>query len=133
MFFKTQSNKLSSHRSYDHKISLIEEIKSINDFLYDMFKKELQILIKYIEKMLNKDFIRINSSSIASSVLFVKKFDEDFRFCVDYRQLNSITIKNKYSLSLMKEILNCICKIKIFIKINIIVDFYKLRMIFDEK
>ena len=98
-----------------------------------MFKEEFQILIKYIKEMLNKDFIRINSSSIASSVLFVKKFDEDFRFCVDYRQLNSIIIKNKYSLSLMKETLNRICKIKIFIKINIIVVFHKLRMIFDEK
>ena len=133
MFFKIQSNKLFSHRFYDYKIFLIKEFKFINDFLYDMFKKEFQILIKYIKAMLNKIFIRINSSSIANFVLFVKKFDENLRFCVDYRQLNSIIIKNKYSLSLMKETLNRICKIKIFIKINIIVVFHKLRMIFDEK
>ena len=83
--------------------------------------------------MLNKNFIRINSSLVANFVLFVKKFDENFRFSVDYRQLNFIIIKNKYLLSLMKKILNRICKIKIFIKINIIVVFNKLRINFDEK
>ena len=133
MFFKTQADKLSSHRLYDHKISLVEEVKSTSDSLYDMSKKELQILIKYIEEMLRKDFIRVSSSSVASLVLFVKKSEEDLRFCVDYRQLNAITIKNKYSLPLVKKTLNRICKVKIFTKIDIIVVFHKLRMTSDEE
>ena len=90
-------------------------------------------MIKYIEDMLSKDFIRASSLSVASSVLFVKKSKNDLRFCVDYRQLNFITIKNKYSLSLVKKTLDRICKVKIFIKIDIIAIFNKLRMTKEKK
>ena len=133
VFFKKASNKLLSHRFYDHKIFLMKNFKLVNDSLYDMFKEELKVMTKYIEEMLDKSFIRASSSSTINSILFVKKSSDDFRFCVDYRQFNFITIKNKYLLPLVKETLDRICKVKIFFKIDIIVVFHKFRMIEGEE
>ena len=90
-------------------------------------------MTKYIEKMLDKSFIRVNFSSTINLILFVKKSSDDFRFYVDYRQFNFITIKNKYFLSLVKETFDRICKIKFSFKIDIIIVFHKLRMIENEK
>ena len=72
-FFKKTSNQLSSHRLYDHKIFLIEKIKFVNDFLYEMFKEKLKVMTKYIEKMLKKSFIKINSSSTIKSRIVCRK------------------------------------------------------------
>ena len=91
------------------------------------------MLKKYLKNNLIKRFIRASSLSIVSLVLFVKKLRKDLRFYVNYRDLNVIIIKNRYSLSLIKEILNRLIKVKFFIKLDIIVAFNKLRMIEKEK
>ena len=54
------------------------------------------------------------------SVLFIKKFEEELWFCMNYQDLNTITVKNQYSLSLISETLNHLSWAKIFIKLNII-------------
>ena len=59
-----------------------------------MFKNELLILQKYFKKNFNKEFIRFNFFEYSFFVLFVKKFEKNLRFCVDYRKLNVI-IKKK--------------------------------------
>ena len=60
-------------------------------------------------------------------VLFAKK-KGGLRFCVDYRGLNNITRNNQYTLPLIKETLSGIFKVKYFIKLNITVVFYKIRI-----
>jgi hypothetical protein len=65
---------------------------------------ELGVLKKYIDDNFEKGFIRPLTSFCASSVLFVFKKDETFRLCVDFRQLNSITVKDRYALPLIKEL-----------------------------
>ena len=62
------------------------------------------------------------------SVLFIKKFEEELCFCVNYQDLNAITVKNRYSLFLISETLNCLSQAKIFIKLNIISAFNQLRI-----
>lgn len=79
-----------------------------------MSRDELLMLRKILTKRLSKNFIRVNNSSIVSFVLFVRKFEKKLRFCVNYRALNKITRKNRYSLFLIHEILNNIAKIKYF-------------------
>ncbi len=59
-------------------------------------------------------------------VLFIKKFKEKLCFCVNYQDLNAITVKNQYSLSLISEMLNHLSQVKIFIKLNIISAFNRL-------
>ena len=93
-----------------------------------MSQDELKVLKKYLEENLNKGFIRASCSSTTSLVLFARKLEGGLRFCVDYKQLNAMTIKNQYPLSLIKETLERICKVKIYSKIDIIAAFNRLRM-----
>ncbi len=70
-----------------------------------MFEKKLKIIKKYLKNNLKKNFITINKSLFASSIMFMKKIDESLRFCVNYKKLNQFIKKNKYSLSLIVETL----------------------------
>ena len=98
-----------------------------------MSSDELLILQKYLKKNLKKSYIRSFFSSVVSSVLFVRKSDEELRFCVDYRSLNFMIVKNRYSLSLIRETLNRLSKAVIYSKLNIIEVFNRLKMTHDEK
>ena len=98
-----------------------------------MFRNELLCCRKYFNDMFKKNFIRFNHFSTASFILFVKKSKNELRFCVDYRNLNVMTIKNWYLISLIREILHRLIKIKVYIKLDIIVAYNALRMIFEEE
>jgi hypothetical protein len=87
--------------------------------LYKMFEKELKIVKKYLENNLEKRFIIASRSSFVSSIMFMKKTDESLRFCVDYRKLNQLIKKNRYSLSLIDETLAHLDKAKYFTKLDI--------------
>ena len=98
-----------------------------------MFKDELLILQKYFKKNLSKKFIRFNFFEYSFFVLFVKKFEENLRFCVDYRKFNVIIKKNRYFMSFVQKIFDRICDFKYFIKIDIITAFNCLRMNFESE
>ena len=66
-----------------------------------MSQDELRVLKTYLEENLAKGFIRSSNSPAASPVLFTGKNDGGLCFCVDYRKLNAITIKNRYPLPLI--------------------------------
>jgi len=55
---------------------------------------EILELRRYLNKNLSKDFIQVNHFHMIASVLFVKKLKEEFYFCVNYQDLNIITVKN---------------------------------------
>ena len=80
----------------------------------------------YLNENLSKDFIQVNCFQMIIFVLFIKKLEEELCFCVNYRDLNTITVKNQYSLSLISETLNHLSQAKIFIKLNIISAFNQL-------
>jgi hypothetical protein len=93
-----------------------------------MFEKELKIVKKYLENNLKKNFIVANRSFFASSVMFIKKADESLRFYVDYRKLNQLIKKNKYSLSLIEKTLTHLSKTKYFTKLDIRQIFHRIRI-----
>ncbi len=70
-----------------------------------MFKHKLQKIKKYLIEHLNKGFISFSFASYASLILFAEKKDGSLRFCVDYRKLNGLIKRNRYSLSLINETL----------------------------
>src|SRR5436853_1971119 len=78
--------------------------------------------------MLSKGFIRASFLSIAVLVIFVKKPGGGLRFCVDYRALNAITIKNRYPIPLIQETLSRLSKAKYYTKLDIIAAFNRLRI-----
>jgi len=131
VFSRELMNTLSERRFYDHKIQLQKSKTSIFEPLYDMSQDELRVLKKYLKNNLIKDFIQVSSSFAISSILFVKKPSEELRFCVNYRSLNVMTVKNQYSLPLIREILDRLTKIKYYIKLDIIAVFNKLRMTYE--
>lgn len=77
---------------------------------------------------LNKGFIRASSSPATFLIFFARKSENGLQFCINYRQLNAMTIKNQYLLLLIKKILQRICKVKIYSKIDIIAVFNYLYM-----
>ena len=62
---------------------------------YRMAPAELRELKAQLQELLSKRFIRPSASPWGASVLFVKKKNGSFRMCIDYRQLNKVTVKNK--------------------------------------
>jgi len=128
VFDRAMADQLPSHRLYDHKIELIDEETPSRSRLYHMSGYKLQKMKNYLIKHLNKDFISSSSASYASLILFVEKKDDSLRFCVDYRKLNALTKRNRYSLPLIDETLARIQGSKYLTRLNIIVVFNKLRM-----
>ncbi len=105
IFDQAMINQLSLHHFYDHKIELIDEEMLSRSRLYQMFNHKLQKIKKYLIKHLNKEFIFFSFASYISLILFAEKKDESLRFCVDYRKLNALIKQDRYSLSLINEIL----------------------------
>jgi hypothetical protein len=114
VFFKEKANVISSHKKHDHRIELLFEKKKNHEyaFLYNLSKEELQLIKKYFKKHLNKDFIESSTALYASSILFVKKSNDKLRFCVDYKKLNVIIKKNRYSISFIKKTIARLFKAK---------------------
>ncbi len=68
-----------------------------------MFNYKLQKIKKYLIKYLNKEFISLSFVSYALLILFAKKKDESLRFYVNYKKINALIKRNRYSLSLINE------------------------------
>ena len=79
-------------------IDLLLEMNPISMLRYRMARDELKELKAQIKVLLCKGFIRPTISPWGSPILFVTKKDGSLRMCINYRQLNKVTIKNKYPL-----------------------------------
>ena len=115
----------------NHHIDLLLSTSSPFRPLYNLSEEKLQVLKNYIDKHLHSEFITRFKSSAASSILFMKKKDDSLHLCVNYRGLNAISIKNKYSISLISEILNRLSWAQIFMKLNLW-EAYNLIWIWEE-
>lgn len=128
VFSRKEADKLPEHRPYDHHLKLEPGKQPPFGPLYSMSQNELKVLRKYLDEHLDKGFIRASSSPVASPVIFVRKPGGGLRFCVDYRALNAITIKNRYPIPLLNETLARLSKARYYSKLDIIAAFNKLRI-----
>ena len=103
----------------DHAVDLEPNRKPPFGPLYNLSATELNTLRAYLDKNLESGLIRRSISSAASSMMFVAKKDGNLRPVVDYRALNSITIKNRYPLPLITEALDRLSGARIFTKLDI--------------
>jgi hypothetical protein len=96
--------------------------------VYGLTCQETEAVKTHIDKMMGKGFIKPRTSLFASPVLVVKKPGGGLRICVDYRQLNSITKKNRNAPPAIKETLARMAKVKVMTLINVIAAFNTVRI-----
>ncbi|KAL8089278.1 hypothetical protein AgCh_038903 [Apium graveolens] len=89
---------LPPDREIEFNIDLIPGAEPVSKAPYRMAPVEMKELAKQLQELLDKGVIRPSVSPWGALVLFVKKRDESMRLCIDYRELNKLTIKNKYPL-----------------------------------
>jgi len=128
VFDQSEADKLPPHRDCDHEIKLQPGTTPPHGPLYGMSEDELLVLRKFLQENLDKGFIRASTSPAASPVLFAKKPGGGLRFCVDYRALNAITIKNRYPLPLIQETLSQLSQAKYFTKLDVVAAFNRIRI-----
>jgi len=93
---------------------------------YRMAPAEMAELKKQLEDLLGKGFIRPSTSPWGAPVLFVKKKDGSFRLCIDYRELNRVTVKNKYPLPRIDELLDQLRGATCFSKIDLTSGYHQI-------
>ncbi|KAL4378458.1 hypothetical protein GQ457_02G023120 [Hibiscus cannabinus] len=95
---------------------------------YRMAPKELKELKTQLQELLGRGFIRPSTSPWAAPVLFVKKNDESLRMCIDYRQLDKMTVKNKYPLPRIDDLFDQLRGATVFSKIDLRSGYYQLKV-----
>jgi len=104
--FPDEVSRLPPNREVKFSIDLVSRTGPISMAPYRMALAELVELKKQIEELMEKQFIRPSISPWGAPVLLMKKKDDGSRLCVDYRQLNKMTIKNKYPLPRIDELMD---------------------------
>ncbi|KAI1002669.1 hypothetical protein K3495_g5530 [Podosphaera aphanis] len=89
---------------------------------------ELELTKKYIDDIQARGHIVSSDSAATSPLLIVRKPGGGLRVCVDYRDLNEVTIKDRYPIPLIQETLACLAKAKIFTKLDVIAVFNRIRV-----
>nr|GEU36686.1 putative reverse transcriptase domain-containing protein [Tanacetum cinerariifolium] len=85
-------------RQVEFQINLVPGAAPVTRAPYRLAPSEMKELAEQLQELSNKGFIRPSSSPWGALVLFVKKKDGSFRMCIDYRELNKLTVKNRYPL-----------------------------------
>jgi hypothetical protein len=119
---------LPEHQPWDHEIPLVDGKAPGVQPIYSLSERELEALRKYIDENIAKGYIRASKSPARYPILFVPKKDGKLRMCVDYRKLNEMTIKNRYTLPLIHEMQDRIRGAKYFTRLDLREAYYKVRM-----
>jgi len=119
LFENQKAEMLAPRRTFDYAIDLKDGATPPWGPIYPMSACQLQEVNKYLHKMLAEGKIVHSKSPAGAPILFVHKSDGKLQLCVDYRQLNKLTILNKYPLPLMTELRERVAGATIFTKLEL--------------
>jgi len=128
VFAKEDFDILLEHRKWDHAIELIPGAEPKSLKVYPLFPLEQTELDAFLEKNLCTGQIRPSKSPIAAPVFFIKKKDGLLWLVQDYCTLNATTVKNKYSLPLISELVSQLRRAKYFTKLDVRWGFNNVRI-----
>ncbi|KAL0537248.1 hypothetical protein IC582_026223 [Cucumis melo] len=119
---------LPPHREVEFAIELEPGTVPISRAPYRMAPTELKELKVQLQELLDKGFIRPSVSPWGAPVLFVKKKDGSMRLCIDYRELNKVTVKNRYPLPRIDDLFDQLQGATVFSKIDLRSGYHQLRI-----
>jgi hypothetical protein len=119
---------LPPEREIEFGIDLVPSTTPISIPPYRMAPAELKELKDQLQDLLDKRFIRPSVSPWGAPVLFVKKKDGSLRLCIDYRQLNKVTVRNKYPLPRIDDLFDQLEGAACFSKIDLRSGYHQLRI-----
>ncbi|GJZ36253.1 putative reverse transcriptase domain-containing protein [Tanacetum coccineum] len=115
-------------RPVEFQIDLIPGAAPVARAPYRLAPSEMKELSEQLQELSNKGFIRPSSSPWGAPVLFVKKKDGSFRMCIDYRELNKLTVKNRYPLPRIDDLFDQLQGSSIYSKIDLRSGYHQLRV-----
>src|SRR4051812_28990007 len=126
--FPEDVTSLPPEREVEFSIDLVPGTAPVSIAPYRMSPAELRELKSQLEELIAKHFIRPSVSPWGAPVLLVKKKDGSMRLCIDYRQLNKVTIKNKYPLPRIDDLLDQLKGACVFSKIDLRSGYHQIRV-----
>ncbi|KAL0546695.1 hypothetical protein IC582_016607 [Cucumis melo] len=126
--FPEELPALPPHREVEFAIELEPGTVPISRAPYRMAPAELKELKVQLQELLDKGFIRPSVSPWGAPALFVKKKDGSMRLCIDYRELNKVTVKNRYPLPRIDDLFDQLQGATVFSKIDLRSGYHQLRI-----
>ncbi|GKC25430.1 putative reverse transcriptase domain-containing protein [Tanacetum coccineum] len=130
--FPDDLSGLPPAREIEFRIELIPGATPVAKSSYHLAPSKLEELLGQVKELQDKGFIQPRSSPWGAPVLFVKKKDRSFRMCIDYRELNKLTIKNRYPLPRIDDLFDELQGPQIFSKIDLRSGYHQLRVHEDD-
>ncbi|GJT46329.1 putative reverse transcriptase domain-containing protein [Tanacetum coccineum] len=115
-------------RQVEFKIELVPGVAPVARAPYRLAPSEMKELADQLQELSEKGFIRPSSSPWGAPVLFVKKKDGTFRMCIDYRELNKLTVKNRYPLPRIDDLFDQLQGSSVYSKIDLRTGYHQLRI-----
>nr|ADB85398.1 putative retrotransposon protein [Phyllostachys edulis] len=119
---------LPPERGCDHSIPIKDNSVPPNIRPYRVPHRQKNEMEQQIQNLLESSIIRPSTSPYASPAILVKKKDGSWRLCIDYRELNAQTIKNKYPIPVIEDLLDELFGAKVFSKLDLRSGYHQIRM-----
>ncbi|GKF80772.1 putative reverse transcriptase domain-containing protein, partial [Tanacetum coccineum] len=115
-------------RQVEFQIDLVPGAAPVARAPYRLVPSKIKELFEQLKELSDKGFIRPSSSPWGAPVLFVKKKDGSFQMCIDYRELNKLTVKNRYPLPRIDDLFDQLQGSSIYSKIDLRSGYHQLRV-----
>ncbi|GJY46869.1 reverse transcriptase [Tanacetum coccineum] len=110
---------LPPHRSFDHQIPLKDRDVNVNVRPYRYLPSQKDVIETMVKELLDSGVIRPSHSPFSSPIVMVKKKDGSWRMCIDYKQINKFTIKDKFPIPVIEELIDELQGAQVFSKLDL--------------